>query len=579
MAVRQLLSLAFALSLLAACTAPPPAVPAPQAAASAASAPAQPVAPLTVAGTFADNAIVYALITDRFDNGNPANDNAYGRKREAAPQDDVATFHGGDLKGVTNKLRDGWFKQLGVNAICISALYEQIHGWVVGGSKEFKRYAYDGDDALDYTLLDANIGTADELREMVDTAHAQGIRIVFDVQMNHPGELDIQTAQELGVRVLWPGASGATLRNYDSFIDHSNFAFGDWWGRDWVRAALPGYLAGGSDTYTMQVASRPDFRTESKEPVKLPRFLRNKPGTRAVDLTNATVRDHLVKWLADWVRHYGIDGIHAVSVQHVEPDTWLALKTKATQALAEWKAKNPSKKIDDQPFWMGGEYPDLGPERHALNDFGFDALINFDFQRRSAGLEQPEPLFARYASALAGRPGHSTLSFLSSRDTELFDRSRLVDGAAALLLAPGGVQIFYGDETARPAGRAPASDPRQATRSDMNWSSADPALLAHWRKLGSFRSRHVALARGTHQMLSETPYVFSRIDAASDDRVVVAMNVSGEVVIPVGSTFPDGRWLKDAYGGQQVVVANGQVKLNAARYVLLERTASPTLAQ
>ena len=36
-----------------------------------------------------------------------------------------------------------------------------------------------------------------------------------------------------------------------------------------------------------------------------------------------------------------------------------------------------------------------------------------------------EPLFARYASALAGRPGHSTLSFLSSRDTELFDRSRL----------------------------------------------------------------------------------------------------------------------------------------------------------
>jgi len=67
--------------------------------------------------SFADNPIIYFLITDRFNNGNPANDHSYGREREATPAKDVATFHGGDLKGVTDKLKEGWFKQLGVNAL------------------------------------------------------------------------------------------------------------------------------------------------------------------------------------------------------------------------------------------------------------------------------------------------------------------------------------------------------------------------------------------------------------------------------------------------------------------------------
>ena len=60
---------------------------------------------------------------------------------------------------LTQKLKEGWFKQLGVNAIWITAPYEQIHGWVQGGQKEFKHYAYHGYYALDYTVLDKNMGT------------------------------------------------------------------------------------------------------------------------------------------------------------------------------------------------------------------------------------------------------------------------------------------------------------------------------------------------------------------------------------------------------------------------------------
>lgn len=532
----------------------------------------RPAEPAGVPGAFADNPIVYFVITDRFHNGNPDNDHGYGRQREVDPRDDVATFHGGDLKGITQKLKEGWFKALGVNAIWITAPYEQIHGWVVGGRQEFKHYAYHGYYALDYSVLDANMGTPQDLHEMVDTAHAQGIRILFDVVMNHPGYLDIQTAREFHIDVLWPGAENAGLRDYHRFIDYNSFKFGDWWGRAWVRAGLPGYLDGGSDDLTGLLAYLPDFRTESSEAVALPRFLQNKPGSKLVDLPRTPVRGYLIRWLTDWVREYGIDGFRADTVKHVEPQAWQELKQAATQALADWKARNPGKKIDDAPFWMVGEYWGLGPGHHALHDAGFDALINFDFQTRGAEFAHPEDLYAGYARQQAGKPAQM-LSYVSSHDTALFDRQRLIEAGTALLLAPGGVQIFYGDETARPQGVVPTSDPQQATRSDMNWAAVDTAVLDHWRRLGRFRARHVALARGEHRQLAVEPYAFSRIDRASGDRAVVAMALAAAASVNVQGVFADGETVHDAFSGQTHTVRNGRLQLPAAPLALLEAVA------
>ena len=534
-------------------------------------------APAGKADTFARNPIVYFVMTDRFFNGNPANDQSYGRQREATPKADVGTFHGGDLKGLTLKLKEGWFKELGVNALWITAPYEQIHGWVQGGQKEFKHYAYHGYYALDYTVLDKNMGTPEELRELVDTAHSQGIRILFDIVMNHPGYLDIQTAKELKVDVLWPDweKDASLLRNYHNYIDYNSDNFADWWGRGWVRAGLPGYLDAGRSDFTMQLAYLPDFRTESPDFVKLPKFLKGKPDTKAVELPNTTVRGYLVTWLTDWVREFGIDGFRADTVKHVEPEAWAALKAEATKALAEFKAKHSARKVDDAPFWMVGEYWGVGPERHKLTASGFDAMINFDFQQQEGVFAKPEKLFKSYAQAQAGKPIHM-LNYLSSHDTELFDRARLIEGGTALLLAPGGVQIFYGDETARPVGIEPRTDGQQATRSDMNWDKVDTQVLAHWRKLGTFRARHQALAMGSHQQLSEAPYTFSRVEPASDDRVVVALKTKGEVSLTVAGVFEDGQTLRDAYTGRTAKVTGGKVTLQADSVVLLERVPDKT---
>lgn len=530
-------------------------------------------APPISSGNFSDNPIVYFVMTDRFLDGNPANNESYGRKREATPGADVGTFHGGDLAGISKKLKEGYFTRLGVNAIWITAPYEQIRGWVVGGNKEFKHYAYHGYYALDYTMLDKNMGTAEELREMVDTAHSQGIRILFDVVMNHPGYGDLWSLNEFKVGVLWPEWEKATLRDYHSYIDYNNPKWLDWWGRDWIRSGLRGYdeVHGDATEFTKQLAYLPDFKTESPKPVELPPFLKIKPDTRAKPIAGATVRQYLVTWLTQWVRDYGIDGFRCDTVKHVEPASWIALKQSGKDALADWKKANPGKKIDDTAFWMTGEFWGHSVERSDLFDSGFDNMINFDFQDRAVSLDTIDKIYSDYAAKLAVPATHNVLSYLSSHDTKLYDRKKLMTGSTLLMLAPGGVQIYYGDETARPPGPVPASDPQQATRSDMNWNDFDSSLLAHWQRLGQFRARHVALAKGMHRRLAEAPYTFSRIHPA--DRIVVALNVNSETEITIGDVFPEGATLREAYGGSEAKVKAGKVRIkpHANGVVLLEQ--------
>ena len=60
-----------------------------------------------------DNANVYFLLTDRFANGDTSNDHSYGRALDANGnplsgwQSAPGTFHGGDFKGLTQKINEG----------------------------------------------------------------------------------------------------------------------------------------------------------------------------------------------------------------------------------------------------------------------------------------------------------------------------------------------------------------------------------------------------------------------------------------------------------------------------------------
>ncbi len=482
-----------------------------------------------------DSATVYFAITDRFFNGNPANDNSYGRQKDGA--DEIGTWHGGDFAGLTEKL--DYLEALGVNALWISAPYEQVHGWTGGGAGDFQHYAYHGYWALDFTQLDANFGTELEFRTFISEAHARGIRVVLDVVMNHPGYAtgaDLvaylpEVIDEAAFADFQPSEENG-FHAWNDLVDYENQRWDQWWGPRWIRAGFPGHNRPGQDDLKMSLSYLPDFITEDFRDAPLPVLLQRKTDTAAVELPTTTVRGYLVDWLSQWVRDYGVDGFRCDTAKHVEQASWKALKDASVAALREWKQANPADAVDDLDFWMTGEVFPHGVVKDAyFTDGGFDSLINFDFQRVAKEVSRDrtklDALYAQYASAINTDPAFNVLSYISSHDTSLYIETNDGDLEAqyavgtAMMLLPGGVQIFYGDETGRRDGPS-GSDDKQGTRSDMNWSGYDPALLAHWQKLGQFRRNHPAVAAGSHEKLAfEGGYAFSRSD--SNDTVMVVL--------------------------------------------------------
>ena len=483
------------------------------------------------------NATVYFVLTDRFENGDPSNDQSYGRHKDGMAE--IGTFHGGDLRGLTNKL--DYLQQLGVNALWISAPFEQIHGWVGGGTKgDFPHYAYHGYYTQDWTNLDANMGNEADLRTLVDSAHQRGIRILFDVVMNHTGYATLADMQEYQFGALylsgdevkkslgerwsdWKPAAGQTWHSFNDYINFSDKTGWDkWWGKNWIRTDIGDYDNPGFDDLTMSLAFLPDIKTESTTASGLPVFYKNKMDTHAKAIDGYTPRDYLTHWLSQWVRDYGIDGFRVDTAKHVELPAWQQLKTEASAALREWKKANPDKALDDKPFWMTGEAWGHGVMQSDYYRHGFDAMINFDYQEQAAKavdcLAQMDTTWQQMAEKLQG---FNVLSYLSSHDTRLF-REGGDKAAELLLLAPGAVQIFYGDESSRPFGPT-GSDPLQGTRSDMNWqdvSGKSAASVAHWQKISQFRARHPAIGAGKQTtLLLKQGYGFVR--EHGDDKVLV----------------------------------------------------------
>lgn len=521
-----------------------------------------------------ENATVYFLLTDRFNNADKANDLAYGRRADAAP---LRGFAGGDLAGITAKIRQGYFRDLGVNALWITPPVEQIHAGTDEGTG--KSYAFHGYWARDFTRVDANLGTEADMRQLVDTAHAHGIRVLLDVVMNHTGpvtELD----------PVWP--------------------------QSWVRT-------GPSCTYQdiattvdcTLVKNLPDLLTNSNETVELPPALvdkwkkegRYEREVQELDAFFARTgwprapRYYLIKWHADWVRKYGFDGFRADTVKHVEPAVWKELKQEASVAYEDWKRRNPKKKPGDEKFFMTAEIYNYtisqgietvmdGGSRVNFFNNGFDSLINFGF--KSDANKSYEDLFGDYSAKLNGpMKGVSVLNYISSHDDEHpFDaaRTRPFESATKLLLSPGAAQIYYGDETAREL-IVPEAKGDAALRSVMNWdalasNAVGPGqtykiaeLRQHWSKLGLFRRAHVAIGAGVHQKLSDQPYTFKRTYEKNgvSDKVVVALDLPTDknVAIALHGVFVDGQKLKDYYSGKSAIVINGKVTFDSKNAILL----------
>lgn len=509
---------------------------------------------------------VYFLLTDRFNNADKSNDLMYGREDDAAV---LRGFKGGDLKGVTQKINEGYFTDLGINAIWMTPVVENIHAGTDEGTG--KSYGFHGYWTKDWTAIDANLGTREDLKTLVDAAHDKGIRILLDAVINHTGPVTEKDP-------VWP--------------------------ESWVRTEPQCQYTNYENTITCTlVKNLPDIKTESNDDVELPPQLVKKwkaEGRYDQEVAELDAffkrtghprapRFYIMKWLTDYINDFGIDGYRVDTVKHTEEYVWQEFRNECDYAFAEYKKNNPDNVLDNQDFYLVGEVYnysishgtafDMGDKKVNYFDKAFDALINFELKWNAKQMPE-KAVFAKYDSILnTSLKGYSTLNYMSSHDDgQPFDkmREKPYRTATMLFLTQGAAQVYYGDEIARELVVDSAVGDANL-RSFMDWDKTKnnpetKAILTHWQKLGQFRANHPAVGAGKHQLISEdNGLVFSRV--FEDDKVVIGMNLpKGEKVINVASIFEDGTELRDAYSSQNIQVKNGNVILNSEfDIVLLEK--------
>lgn len=597
----------------------------------------------TVPDTFTwDNVNCYFVLTDRFENGDTKNDASYGRVKTP---DGVGSFHGGDIVGLTEKL--DYLNDLGVNAVWISAPYEQMHGWTSGKDEGFAHYAFHGYYTLDWTFMDQSMGTIDEFRTFVNEAHKRGIRVVMDVVLNHTGYDNWQDMIDYGFGGFKDSYS---TYNHTAFATNGKWSKGgsswgtnwdtesDWlkWWAFWVRGFADktswvhdngtGYWTPAanidSDPLHGSLSGLPDVVTEKTATVNLPTFLKTKwnggsnsvtgntnvgelnntsscaygnttghsykdyqlPSVSNVDWYNKSgdwrtdgkgaQTDYQIIWLSGWVREFGVDGFRCDTAKHVDMYRWGQLKKACQSALEAWR--NDSSKEDtagaklwDESFWMTGEcfgWNSISGNGDYYTTGGFDSMIGFGIggsnHWENSGYNYYTPSISEntWSSYLsinnnsdsdANGNRNNVLTYISSHDTRLSRWSNQDELGTMFVLLPGGVQIYYGDETSREKSYTDCGDGDMATRGDFNWSAATGETAKHWGKVGTFRKFNPAVGAGTG---SATKRTYS--GPAGESKV--AIGISGTSV-DVKDLFTDGTTVYNWYDGASATVSGGKV--------------------
>lgn len=351
--------------------------------------------------------VIYFLLPDRFENGDPANDRGglKGDRLQTGYDPTAKNFYeGGDLKGVSKRL--DYIQGLGATAVWLAPVFKNKP--VQGGPGQ-ESAGFHGYWITDFTRVDPHFGSNDDLKALVAAAHARGMKVYLDIVTNHTA--DVIQLQECAGRPCeyrskgdYPfsrrgGLSGPAIN--DGFAgDHVAGP------ANWAKLTRPDFA------YTPFV---PPAERSAKVPAWLndPIHYHNRGNSTFrgesstygdfVGLDDlATEHPRVVAGLIDiygrWIDEFGIDGYRIDTEQHVNPEFWQAF-VPAMQARAR-AAGIPN-------FHIFGEIStddlDVGRlARHTHND-GLPNVLDF-------------ATWAAAVQAIGGRAPTSTLTRLFADD-------------------------------------------------------------------------------------------------------------------------------------------------------------------
>lgn len=503
----------------------------------------------------------YFLMADRFANGDTGNDNGGlvgGRLETGFDPADKGFYHGGDLKGVTRKL--DYIKGLGTSAIWLTPSFKNRP---VQGEGENASAGYHGYWITDFTQIDPHLGSNEDMKALIDAAHAKGMKVFFDIITNHTADV-----------IAYEGGTYSYVsKEARPYRDADRKDFDD---RDYAGTGT--FPSLDADTFAPY---KPVFPTADDRTAKTPSWL-NDPTMyhNRGDSTFAgesseygdfvglddlfTERPEVVEGMGDiyktWV-DLGIDGFRIDTVKHVDMDFW---KKFSPDVMSHAKA------VGNDDFFMFGEVYDSRAEfmsqytttgkLPATLDFGFQSGA-VDFAKGSATTKLRDFFASDDWYTDTDSNVYETPIFLGNHDMgrvammlaksatgdELIQRVKLAN--SLMFLTRGQPVVYYGDEQGF-MGAGGDKDARQdmfATKTEQY--AAEPVLggpsgsrerydtksplYQQISALAKVRATNAALTDGAqvHRYASDGAgiYAFSRVDRASGtEYLVVANNATTE---------------------------------------------------
>ncbi|HKP87302.1 MAG TPA: alpha-amylase family glycosyl hydrolase [Blastocatellia bacterium] len=486
--------------------------------------------------------IIYLIMPDRFADGDQSNDAPADSPREANDRKNPRAFHGGDFRGIINRLP--YLKELGVTALWLTPWYDNWNGVKTCDKPWCPNTYYHGYHAIDYYAVEDRFGGLATLRELIEKAHAMGLKVIQDQVANHVGSQH-------------PWVKDPPLDN-------------------WFHGTLDRHL---QNEFRGDLLLSPHATSESRRPTldgwfsdDLPDMNQDEPEVARYEIQNSL-------W---WVAMTGVDGIRQDTIQYM-PRRFIR---ELGSALRRQYGR----------IWMVGEVFDRDPAHTAFfmggraGWDGVDTMLDsgFDF-----------PLWQTSLDVFTGKKPARALRDMLKYDVLYTDPSRLTTmtgnhdvrrfvsleggtpvGAmlhlAFTLTVRGTPQLYYGDEIAMEGGDDPdnrrdfpggwTGDARNAFEA-RGRTPAEQRMYEWTRDWIRLRKEHGALRRGHLFDLAfdDDVYVYARRDGG--EAIVIAINRAPVAKQVSFSAAPldavDGLRLAPLLIAKEIVtVAGGAVTLN-----------------
>jgi cyclomaltodextrinase len=418
------------------------------------------------------NTVMYFVMVDRFVDGDTSNNR---------PTDD-STIHakannlGGDLQGITQKIKDGYFEKLGINTIWISPITTNAEGawglWDKGVKSTFS--AYHGYWPTALRSIDNRLGSKVAMDELLATAHANNMNVILDYVAHH-------VHQEHPLYKQMP---------------------------EWTT---PLYLPDGS----MNTEKWDEHRLTTWFDTFLPTW----------KFADHAVVEALTDTAMYWVENYDLDGFRHDATKHINEDFWRTL----TKKVKAYQAQHPNRSL----YQIGETYGNPELISSYISSGQMDA--QFDFNLYDAAVDafaKPETNFSNLERVLEESMAYYGSHHLMGNITGNQDRARFISYAdssvqfsedaklagwtrniqnrntsgyhnmemlmAFLMTAPGVPCIYYGDEIGMPGG----NDPDNRRMMHFNdWNSPQAKLQEATQKLVNLRRSNMALSYGETEVI------------------------------------------------------------------------------